>query len=106
MESVTTSLVSFTAAASVLTVTPGLDTALVLRTAATEGTRRAALAAGGIVLGCFSWASAVALGLGALFAASAVAYTALRWIGAAYLVWLGYKMLRYPRRRALVAGQG
>ena len=61
MVSVTTSLVSFTAAAAVLTITPGLDTALVLRTAATEGARRAALAAGGIVVGCFAqlrWVSA------------------------------------------------
>jgi threonine/homoserine/homoserine lactone efflux protein len=40
----------------------------------------------------------VALGLGALLAASQIAYTTLRWIGAAYLVWVGYKMLRHPRR--------
>jgi threonine/homoserine/homoserine lactone efflux protein len=103
MESVTTSLVAFTAAASLLTVAPGLDMALVLRTAATEGPRRAAVASLGIAIGCFGWATAVALGLGALLAASEFAYAVLRWIGAAYLVWIGYKMLRYPRRAVLIA---
>jgi threonine/homoserine/homoserine lactone efflux protein len=98
MHSVTTSLIAFTAAASLLTITPGLDTALVLRTAATEGPRRAALAGLGIVIGCFCWAGAVAMGLGALLAASQFAYTVLRIVGAAYLVWLGYQMLRHPRR--------
>ena len=93
-----TSLVAFFAAASLLTMAPGLDTALVLRTAATAGPRRAALAGLGVAVGCFGWAILVALGLGALLAASQVAYTMLRWIGAAYLVWVGYKMLRHPRR--------
>jgi threonine/homoserine/homoserine lactone efflux protein len=93
-----TSLVAFFAAASLLTIAPGLDTALVLRTAATAGPRRAALAGLGVAVGCFGWAILVALGLGALLAASQVAYTMLRWIGAAYLVWVGYKMLRHPRR--------
>jgi threonine/homoserine/homoserine lactone efflux protein len=93
-----TSLVAFLAAASLLTIAPGLDTALVLRTAAIAGPRRAALAGLGVAVGCFGWAILVALGLGALLAASQVAYTTLRWIGAAYLVWVGYKMLRHPRR--------
>jgi threonine/homoserine/homoserine lactone efflux protein len=93
-----TSLVAFFAAASLLTIAPGLDTALVLRTAAIAGPRRAALAGLGVAVGCFGWAILVALGLGALLAASQVAYTTLRWIGAAYLVWVGYKMLRHPRR--------
>jgi threonine/homoserine/homoserine lactone efflux protein len=106
MESVTTSLVTFTVTASLLTITPGLDTALVLRTAATEGARRAALAGAGIAMGCFGWASAVALGLGALLAASEFGYSVLRWIGAAYLVWLGYRMLRHPRRCFLATGRG
>jgi threonine/homoserine/homoserine lactone efflux protein len=95
--SVYASLLAFIAAASLLTVTPGLDTALVLRTAATLGPRRAALAGLGIAVGCFGWALLVALGLGALLAASQLAYTTLRWIGATYLVWVGYKMLRQPR---------
>jgi threonine/homoserine/homoserine lactone efflux protein len=101
MTSVYASLVAFVAAASLLTIAPGLDTALVLRTAATRGSRAAALAGLGIAAGCFGWAALVALGLGALLAASQLAYTLLRWVGAAYLVWTGYKMLRHPRRSFL-----
>ncbi|HEY6923354.1 MAG TPA: LysE family translocator [Steroidobacteraceae bacterium] len=92
------SLVAYIAAASLLTITPGLDTALILRSAAAGGPRRAALAGLGVALGCFGWATLAALGLGALLAASEIAYTTLRWAGAAYLIWVGYKMLRHPRR--------
>jgi threonine/homoserine/homoserine lactone efflux protein len=101
MISISASLASFIAAASLLTIAPGLDTALVLRTAARGGPRPAALTSLGIAVGCFSWATLVAVGLGALLAASEVAYATLRWIGAAYLVYIGYKMLRHPRRSFL-----
>lgn len=102
-----TSLAAYVAAASLLTVTPGLDTALVLRTAATGSPRRAALAGLGIATGCFVWAVLVAVGLGALLAASQRAYTMLRWIGAAYLLWVGYTLIRHPRRAwASVEGDG
>lgn len=107
--SVYASLAAFIAAAGLLTIAPGLDTALVLRTAATLGPRRAALAGLGIAAGCFGWAILVALGLGALLAASQAAYTTLRWVGAAYLVWIGYKLLRHPRGSFLperAAGDG
>ena len=90
-------LIAYIAAASLLTVTPGIDTALVLRTAVTRSAREAALTGLGIATGCFGWAALVAFGLGAVLAASTFAYTALRWLGAAYLLWLGYKMLRFPR---------
>jgi threonine/homoserine/homoserine lactone efflux protein len=90
-------LAAFIAAATLLTITPGLDTALVVRTSASEG-RRAGLAATlGIALGCLGWASLTALGLGALLAASTLAYEVLKWIGAAYLVWLGVKLIVRPR---------
>ncbi|MEO8113237.1 MAG: LysE family translocator [Phenylobacterium sp.] len=92
-------LAAFTAAAALMTVTPGLDTALVLRTAAVEGPKRAALAGLGIVLGCLAWGAAVALGLGALLQASALAFDVLKWIGAAYLAWLGLNLILKPRDR-------
>jgi len=92
-------LIAFSLAAGLLTITPGLDTALVLRTAAAEGWRRAAATAAGIGLGCLAWGAAAALGAGALLVASHAAYTALKWAGAAYLVWLGVNLLRKPRTR-------
>jgi threonine/homoserine/homoserine lactone efflux protein len=90
-------LAAYVVAAALLTLTPGLDTALILRTAAVEGPKRATLAAVGIVSGCLVWGAAVALGLGALLAASHLAFTALKWAGAAYLVWLGVNLIAKPR---------
>ena len=92
------SLLAFTAAAALLTVTPGLDTALILRTAASEGPRRSLLAGLGICAGCMAWGVIVALGLGVLLTASELAYTLLKWAGAAYLVYLGVKLIASPRR--------
>lgn len=92
-------LLAFSVAAALLTITPGLDTALVLRTAAVEGARRAALAGVGIVTGCLAWGAAVALGLGVLLEASTLAFNVLKWAGAAYLVWLGIGLILKPRER-------
>ena len=58
----TAALLAFTLAAAILTVTPGLDNALVLRTAAVEGGRRALLAGLGISTGCLAWGAAAAFG--------------------------------------------
>lgn len=91
------SLLAFSLAALLLTLTPGLDTALVLRTACAEGGKRAFQAALGIDAGCFIWGALVALGLGALLAVSELAYTILKVCGAAYLSWLGLKLLIRPR---------
>lgn len=92
-------LSAYVVAAGLLTLTPGLDTALILRTAAVEGPKRAAFAALGINIGCLIWGAAVALGLGALLAASTLAFNVLKWAGAAYLVWLGLNLLLKPRDR-------
>ncbi|MGA0605512.1 LysE family translocator [Phenylobacterium sp. VNQ135] len=97
-------LLAFSAAAALLTVTPGLDTALVLRTAAVEGPKRAALAGLGIIAGCLVWGAAVALGLAALLQASQLAFTILKWAGAAYLVWLGLNIVLRPRQSFDVDG--
>lgn len=94
-------LLAFSIAAALLTITPGLDTALVLRTAAVEGSRRAALAAVGICCGLISWALAVSIGLGALLAVSRLAYDVLRIAGACYLIYLGAKIF-FRRSKALI----
>lgn len=86
-------LLAFTLAAGLLTITPGIDTALVLRTAAVEGPRRAIFASIGISCGCLAWGFAASVGLGSLLAVSQVAYKVLRVAGACYLVFLGTRML-------------
>lgn len=99
MSPLDSSLIAFILAAALLTVTPGIDTALVLRTAAAEGPRRALAASIGICLGCLAWGALVAVGLGVLLQASELAYLALKWIGAAYLLWLGIRLI-FVRRGA------
>ena len=86
-------LLSFTLAAGFLTITPGLDTALVLRTAAVEGRKQALLAGVGICFGCLLWGAAASFGLSALLAVSTFAFDTLRIVGAIYLGYLGIKLL-------------
>ncbi|MFF2811279.1 LysE family translocator [Streptomyces sp. NPDC058000] len=94
-----TSLIGFTVVAAVLTVSPGPDFAVVLRTALGSGRRAALCTALGIAGGCFVWGLAGAVGLTAMLAASRAAYDALRVAGAVYLVWLGVQALCSARRR-------
>jgi threonine/homoserine/homoserine lactone efflux protein len=94
-------LLAFTLAAGLLTITPGIDTALVLRTAAVEGPRRAMLAGAGICCGCLTWGLVASVGLGSLLAVSQLAYGILRIAGACYLIFLGLNMLR--RKHPLVS---
>lgn len=95
---------TFVASAALLTITPGLDTVLVLRTAGLEGRRAAAMTASGIGLGCLIWGAAVSLGLGALLQASQMAYAAVKLAGAAYLLWLGIQLLIHPREALDMSG--
>lgn len=98
-----TSLLGFTVVAALLTVSPGPDFAVVLRTALGSGRRAALCSALGIAAGCFVWGLAGAAGLTAMLSASRVAYDALRIAGAAYLMWLGFQALRSARRTAKAA---
>ena len=84
---------SFGLVVALLTITPGVDTALVLRSAAVAGRARAWGAIIGIGTGCLAWGVLTAVGVSALLAASQVAYTIVRLAGAAYLVYLGGKLL-------------
>jgi len=84
----------FVAVAVVVIVTPGVDMALVTRNALLYGRRAAVLTALGINVGIFFWVMAAALGLAAVVAASAAAFTAIKFAGALYLIYLGLQALR------------
>ena len=96
------SLLGFTLLAVVVTVTPGLDTVLVLRQALRSGRRTAFAAAAGICLGAWIWGIAAAAGVAALFVASQVAYEVLRWAGVAFLLYLAWGYLRSAWRGGIV----
>jgi threonine/homoserine/homoserine lactone efflux protein len=95
---------SFAIVAGLLTITPGLDTALVLRSALTAGRRLAFATALGISTGALIWGAGAAVGVSALLTASHLAYTVLRWLGAAYLIFLGLRTWWQSRRRSVEAG--
>jgi threonine/homoserine/homoserine lactone efflux protein len=92
--------VAFSLAALLLTITPGLDTMFVARTAIASGAGAGLVGGLGVCLGTLTWAAASAAGLTTLLAASHLAYNVLRFIGAAYLAFVGVRMLWASRRRA------
>jgi threonine/homoserine/homoserine lactone efflux protein len=85
---------AFAAASSILLIIPGPTVLLVVSYALGQGWRTALPMAVGVALGDFTAMTLSMLGLGALLATSATLFTALKWIGAAYLVWLGIKLWR------------
>ncbi|MFJ6215479.1 LysE family translocator [Streptomyces sp. NPDC092296] len=93
-------VLSFALVVGLLTLTPGLDTALILRTAATSGRRRAWGVVLGIQSGTLLWGTFTSLGVTALLTASRLGYEMLRWAGACYLVWMGGRMLLGSLRRS------
>jgi len=97
---------SFAVVAGLVTIIPGLDTALVVRTTVTQGRRRGFAAALGINTGVLVWGVAAAVGVSALLAASQLAYDVVRAAGAAYLVWLGTTMLWRTWTRRAAAARG
>ena len=78
---------------ALLTITPGLDTALVLRSAAVSGQRRAWGSIAGILAGTLVWGILAAVGVAAIVSASEVAFTILRFAGAAYMIWMGARLI-------------
>jgi threonine/homoserine/homoserine lactone efflux protein len=85
---------AFVAASTALLLIPGPTVLLVLSYALSKGRSVAVASAAGVALGDLVAMTASLLGLGALVLASATAFTVLKWLGAAYLVWLGVKLLR------------
>ncbi len=88
----------FVLAGFLLNVTPGPDMALVMGRAMRDGTRAGAVAALGIGAGAFVHIAAAAVGLSVLIASSALAFTVIKWVGAAYLIVVGLRLLLSPSR--------
>lgn len=85
---------AFVAASTALLLIPGPTVLLVLSYALSKGRAVAVASAAGVALGDFVAMTASLAGLGALVMASATAFSLLKWVGAAYLVWLGLRLIR------------
>ena len=93
-------LLLFIAAGWLLNLTPGPDVLYIVTNSLRSGVRAGIVAGLGITTGCFVHIFAAALGISALMAASTTAFTVLKWLGAAYLLWTGVKMLFARRPQA------
>lgn len=85
---------AYVLAITLLTITPGVDTLLVMRNAGRGGLGDGCLTSLGICSGLFIHASLSALGISVLLVQTAWAFTTLKWLGALYLIWLGIGSLR------------
>lgn len=90
----------FVLAGWLLNLTPGPDVLYIVTQSLSRGVRAGLVAGLGITTGCFVHVAAAALGLSALLAASSTAFTVLKWLGAAYLLWMGVRMLLTRASRA------
>ena len=87
------SMLSFTAIVLLLTITPGADTMLVMRSVVARGQRAGLLTTIGICCGLFVHASLSAVGLSVILVRSAAAFEFVKLVGAAYLIFLGVQSL-------------
>jgi threonine/homoserine/homoserine lactone efflux protein len=94
------SYLAFVLVAALLTITPGVDMALVARNVLGGGRAAGIRTSVGICLGLLAWGAVAGLGVAAILASSAAALSVLRWAGAAYLVFLGLQALWRSGRAA------
>ena len=87
-------LATFLVASVVLAVTPGPGVIYIVTRSALQGTRSGMASVAGVALGNLGNALAASLGLAALFAASSVAFSIVKYLGAAYLIYLGIQTIR------------
>jgi threonine/homoserine/homoserine lactone efflux protein len=88
--------IAFAAASIVMLAIPGPTILLVISYALGHGRKAGTATVAGVALGDFTAMTASMLGLGALLATSAALFTVLKWVGAAYLIYLGIKLWRAP----------
>lgn len=90
----TATLLTFAAAALALAVTPGPDMLMVLTRSVAQGRLAGLVSTLGISLGCYVHAAIAGLSLSGVLILAPYAFDAIRWLGAAYLLWLGWQALR------------
>lgn len=91
------SLLSFAVLAGLLTLVPGIDTTMVLRTAISRGQKEAFVTLCGIATGVLVWGAAAAAGVSALLLISETAFNVVKYAGAAYLLYMGFQLIRYAK---------
>src|SRR5215469_15656697 len=96
----------FAAASLGLALVPGPDMVYMLARCVAQGRRAGILAAVGFNVGGYVHLTAAVLGLSAILAASSVAFTAVKWLGAAYLIYLGISALLSRRGPLVISGDG
>ena len=97
-------LLAFVGTAILIALTPGADTAVVVRTALVAGAAPARRTALGTASGLMVWGVASACGVAAVLNASAEAYTTVKLAGAAYLIWLGIQAIRHAGAHETAGG--
>jgi threonine/homoserine/homoserine lactone efflux protein len=98
-------LLAFVGTAILIALTPGADTAVVVRTALVAGAAPARRTALGTASGLMVWGVASACGVAAVLNASAEAYTTVKLAGGAYLVWLGIQAIRHAGAYEAAGGE-
>jgi threonine/homoserine/homoserine lactone efflux protein len=96
----------FLVASALLTIAPGPDIVYVLTRGISQGRQAGFAAALGFATGCIFHTLAAALGVAALIRSSDLAFDAVRYAGAAYLVWIGIQALRHRSSFSLAGGEG
>jgi len=87
-------LLAFITASLVLALTPGPAVVYIVARTLSQGRTSGLASVAGVALGNLGNALGAAVGLAALFAVSSMAFTVVKWAGAAYLIWIGLRMLR------------
>lgn len=94
-------LLAFVAVSALVIITPGPDTALTIRNSVSSGRRAGVCTGAGVAIGQLLWTIAASVGVIGVLVASEQAFTVLKLVGAAYLVYLGAHSLRAAVRRGI-----
>jgi homoserine/homoserine lactone efflux protein len=97
---------AFFAASWAISISPGAGAVAAMSAGLNHGFRRGFFTIFGLILGIWTQVIVVGAGLGALVAASSTAFSVVKWLGVAYLIWLGISQWRAPARPLVAQADG